>query len=373
MLNAVELSRSSGRDRAARAVRVQVFATLFAAAVASGAGAQAPQDDSRPAGVDVSGYSIEGSAVLDDFTRLVAPYIGRRKTAADIERARSAVQQAYHDLGHCSVRVVLVHSEPQDGVVLLRLAALPASETGDCLPRIQVTASPDPGTACAAAGRGSGGCPDAQVTVNSGAARMELRVTSLRAQRDAGVVKQRYDYSCGSAALATLLTYGLNDPVDENALLRAILEPLSPEELIALQKKGLSLFELQKLAQERGHKAQGFRLHQSQLARLSRPVIVFIKPQGYEHFAVLKGLRGDRAYLADPSLGNVRMPLYRFLDMWADESGRGVVFAVERADGAWPGQYALQLAGAAGPPLEALSAERLMTIGAPISSIIPNR
>jgi predicted double-glycine peptidase len=215
--------------------------------------------------------------------------------------------------------------------------------------------------------------PDSQVVVNSGAARIEFRVTSLRALRDAGVVKQRYDYSCGSASLATLLTYGLNDPVDENALLRAILDPLSPDELTALQKKGLSLFDLQKLAQQRGHKAQGFRVHQSQLVMLSRPVIVFIKPHGYEHFAVLKGVRGDRVHLADPSLGNVRMPLYRFLDMWADESGRGVVFAVERAKGDWPERFALQLTGAAGPPLEALSAERLMEIGKPFPPMVPNR
>jgi predicted double-glycine peptidase len=215
--------------------------------------------------------------------------------------------------------------------------------------------------------------PDSLVVVNSGTARIEFSVMSLRALRDAGVVKQRYDYSCGSASLATLLTYGLNDPVEEDALLREILEPLSPDELTALQKKGLSLFHLQKLAQKRGHRAQGFRVHASQISKLSRPVIVFIKPRGYEHFAVLKGLRGDRAYLADPSLGNVRMPLYRFLDMWADESGHGVVFAVERAAGDWPERYALLLAGAAGPPLEALSAERLMEIGKPFPMMVPNR
>jgi predicted double-glycine peptidase len=220
---------------------------------------------------------------------------------------------------------------------------------------------------------GAGWGADSQVVVNSGAARVEFRVTSMRAQRDAGVVKQRYDYSCGSASLATLLTYGLNDPVDESALLREVFEPLSPDELGTLQKKGLSLFDLQQLAQKRGHKAQGFRVHQSQLSKLSRPVIVFIKPHGYEHFAVFKGLRGDRVHLADPSLGNVRMPLYRFLDMWADESGRGVVFAVERTAGAWPERYALQLVSVTDGPLEAQSAQRLIDVGKPLPSLSPNR
>jgi predicted double-glycine peptidase len=208
--------------------------------------------------------------------------------------------------------------------------------------------------------------PDAELPVNAGGANLSLQVASLRAQRDAGVVKQRYDYSCGSAALATLLTFGLNDPVGEQALLQALLEVLPAAQLDALHKDGLSLADLQRLAQKRGHKAQGFRVHRSQLAALARPVIVFIKPRGYEHFAVLKGVAGERVHLADPSLGNVRMPLYRFLDMWADASGHGVIFVVERADGGWPERYALQLAGASGAPLEVLSARHLITSGRPL-------
>jgi predicted double-glycine peptidase len=193
-----------------------------------------------------------------------------------------------------------------------------------------------------------------------------LPVTSWQAQRDAGVVKQRHDYSCGSASLATLLTYGLNDPVNEDALLRALIDPLSPAQIRALQQNGLSLLDLQRLAKGRGHYAQGFRMDQSQLSKLTVPVIVFIRPRGYRHFAVFKGLRGGRAYLADPSLGNVRMPLYRFLRMWADESGRGVILVVERSGASWPGRFALQLSADGSPPLEALSAARMIEIGKPL-------
>jgi predicted double-glycine peptidase len=201
----------------------------------------------------------------------------------------------------------------------------------------------------------------------------DIAITSVRAQRDAGVVKQRYDYSCGAASLATLLTYGLNDVVGEELVLRALLDSMSPDELVALQRKGLSLRDLQRLAQMRGHKAAGFRIHHTDLRRVERPVIVFIKPWGYEHFAVLKGVQGDRVYLADPSLGNVRMPLYRFVDMWADESGRGVVFAVDRADASWPQRYALQLGGDGARRLEALSAQRLMETGKPFPTMTPKR
>jgi predicted double-glycine peptidase len=218
---------------------------------------------------------------------------------------------------------------------------------------------------------GSAWCADADAVVRAGPAREQTKLTSLRARRDAGVVKQGYDYSCGAASLATLLTYGLNDNVGEDVLLRALLKPLSPAQLTALQQKGLSLFDLQQLAQSRGHKAQGFRIPQGQLAGLSYPVIVFIKPHGYRHFAVFKGLRGGHVYMADPSLGNVRMPLYRFLDMWADKSGRGVIFAVERSDGTWPDRFALQLAGTTDAPLEVQSAERMRETGKPFPAMNP--
>jgi predicted double-glycine peptidase len=205
---------------------------------------------------------------------------------------------------------------------------------------------------------------EAVTPFSAGGQRLEAGIRSMRELRDAGVVRQRFDYSCGSAALATLLSYGLGEPVEEESILREILEPLSGEQLAALQKRGLSLFDLQKYAQAHGYKAQGFRVAAAQLANVSRPVIVYIKPGGYDHFAVLKAVRGGRAYLADPSLGNVRMPLYRFLDMWADASGRGIVFAVERGDGAWPASFALQVAPGAAD-VEQLTVRQLLSIGAP--------
>ena len=242
-----------------------------------------------------------------------------------------------------------------------RGAGLPIAVAG-CLARVALIA-------WAAWGCGA----SAQVVVNAGSAREEIRVKSLRELRDAGVVKQGYDYSCGAASLATLLTYGLNDPVAEDALLRALIQPLSQDQLTSLQKNGLSLFDLQQLAQKRGYKAQGFRVQWDQLAKLSYPVIVYIKPHGYSHFAVLKGVSGQRAYLADPTLGNVRMPMYRFIDMWADKSGRGIIFAVEKADGIWPGRFALQLNAVTGLPPEVLSMDKMREIGKPFAFVNPTR
>jgi len=166
-----------------------------------------------------------------------------------------------------------------------------------------------------------------------GRTRVRLSLKSVKALRDENVVKQGFDYSCGAAALATLLTYALHDPATEVDILRAVLASLSKEEDAARKKKGLSLLDLQHVAEARGHRAQGFRLAPAYLSKLQGPVMVFIKPRGYEHFAVLKGVQGDRVYLADPSLGNVRLPLYTFLAYWLDERDQGIIFVVERTDG----------------------------------------
>jgi predicted double-glycine peptidase len=193
------------------------------------------------------------------------------------------------------------------------------------------------------------------------------RIESLQVRRDAAVVKQQFDYSCGSAALATLLSFGLDDQVSEQDLLRALLEPLSAPDLAKLEHQGLTLTALQKLARARGHRAQGFRIESSQLAALTRPVIVFIRPNGFPHYAVLKGVRGDRADLADPTLGNLRLPLYQFLAQWADESGRGVILAVEPNSGPWPQTYALQLGADRGDAADIIAAQHLMTISKALS------
>jgi len=158
--------------------------------------------------------------------------------------------------------------------------------------------------------------------------------------RDAGVIRQGHDYSCGSAALATLLS-GSDPDVTEREILLEVLEGLSDDDKRLTMEQGLSLLDLKGAATRRGFQAEGYRIDPEFLLKITRPVIVFIEPGGYRHFAVLKGVRGDRVFLADPARGNVRMPAFKFLDMWQGEDGKGVIFVV----------------GSTSPPLLAVSEE----------------
>lgn len=153
-------------------------------------------------------------------------------------------------------------------------------------------------------------------------------LTSFAEQRDQGVIRQQRDYSCGAAALATLFVHQWRDNVSEADVLTTLSLVLREDELARRRDDGLSLLDLSRVARARGYQAQGFRLYPEQLAKLTGPVIVFIDPDGYEHFSVLKGIVGNRAYLADPSHGNVSYPLYHFLDMWTRENGTGFILAV---------------------------------------------
>jgi len=169
--------------------------------------------------------------------------------------------------------------------------------------------------------------------------RIRKPVQSMKDLRDRDLVRQAFDYSCGAAALATLLTYGLHDPVSEREILVSTFKRLSEDEEALRRKTGLSLLDMQYFVQERGHSAQGFRIAPAALSRLGGPVIVFFRPGGYEHFAVLRGIRAGRVFLADPSRGNVSLPVWAFLESWVDDSGQGIIFVAERADGVpvrWP-------------------------------------
>jgi predicted double-glycine peptidase len=210
-------------------------------------------------------------------------------------------------------------------------------------------------------------------SVDVGPTRLSGRVASFRELRDRGVVRQKHDYSCGAAAFSTLLLHGFADPVSEEDLLADVFSGTTEAQERLIRNKGLSLLDMQRIARGRGYKAQGFRIGSSDLARLRRPVLVFIQPLGYQHFAVLKGIRGGRAFLADPSQGNWTLPLSRFLAMWLDDAtGKGVIFVVERPDGRWPPHGPLFL-DEQGPRAVPLGARALLETARPGNDPLPRR
>ncbi len=80
------------------------------------------------------------------------------------------------------------------------------------------------------------------------------------------------------------------------------------------------------------------RVRYSYLPKLKGPVIIHVQRDEYKHFAVLKGVHGDRVFLADPSLGNVSMPIERFDQEWT-----GVALIIRKKGFGLPTKYPLAL------------------------------
>jgi predicted double-glycine peptidase len=149
-------------------------------------------------------------------------------------------------------------------------------------------------------------------------------VRSLLEMRREGVIVQQWDTSCGAAALATVLTYGLKDPVSERSVAEGMLRRTDP--LRVKVRGGFSLLDMKRFAESRGHTAEGFRnVSVEELLRMRHPIVP-IDEHGDPHFVVVRGLRGDKVDIADPAFGNRLMSVERFSSAWKE----GIAFVVAR-------------------------------------------
>jgi len=151
-------------------------------------------------------------------------------------------------------------------------------------------------------------------------------VLSLQEIRSVGVVRQKWDISCGAAALATLMTYQHDDSVSEIEIAKTMLRKTDP--LRVKVRQGFSLLDLKRFVDDRGYEGSGYvELTLKDLVDMA-PLIIPIEVSRYPHFVVFRGIENDRVVLADPAFGNRTMKLPAFLDLWTESIG----FVVERRD-----------------------------------------
>lgn len=72
---------------------------------------------------DIFEYEVEGNTVLPEepIERAVYPFLGERRTAADVDGARAALEKAYHDAGFLTVSVEVPEQKVDEGLVRLRV------------------------------------------------------------------------------------------------------------------------------------------------------------------------------------------------------------------------------------------------------------
>ncbi|HWF77901.1 MAG TPA: C39 family peptidase [Caulobacteraceae bacterium] len=144
-------------------------------------------------------------------------------------------------------------------------------------------------------------------------------VRSMLEIRDEQVVRQQWDLSCGAAAIATVLTYQLNDPVSEREVALAMLRHTSPT--LVRQRLGFSLLDLKAYAATHGYAVAAYQdMTLDDLDPLA-PAITPISAHGLPHFVVYRGRRDGRVLIADPAFGNRTMSEDAFRAAWAHGVG----------------------------------------------------
>jgi len=147
-----------------------------------------------------------------------------------------------------------------------------------------------------------------------------VKVTSMKEARFRATIRQQYDFSCGSAALATLLTYHYEDVVSEGDVFKAMFEAGNQEKI---RREGFSLLDMKNYLEGNGYKAAGYRVSLDRLAEIGVPAIVLINIKGYKHFVVVKGVSKQEVLVGDPSTGARTIPRADFESMW-----NGLIFVL---------------------------------------------
>ena len=134
------------------------------------------------------------------------------------------------------------------------------------------------------------------------------------------VIHQQFDYSCGSAALATLLHYHYHKDTNEADVFKAMFAVGDQDRI---QKLGFSLLDMKKYLASIGYQADGFRLSLKELQDAAIPAIALIQIGSYKHFVVIKGVVGDHVLVGDPALGLREYNAADFGKLW-----NGIAFLI---------------------------------------------
>ena len=168
---------------------------------------------------------------------------------------------------------------------------------------------------------------------------VRVKVSSFENRRFDSVMRQQYVFSCGSAAVASLLSFHYNDQVTEHDVFVKMLA-LADEKKV--RQEGFSMLDMKHYLEARGYQADGFRMPLTGLKEKVRlPMIVLLNIDGFRHFVLIKGISADEVLVGDPARGLKVFSYAKFSEYW-----NGTAFIIRSHleqgrdgfldDGVWP-------------------------------------
>lgn len=144
---------------------------------------------------------------------------------------------------------------------------------------------------------------------------LNIPTVSMREARFLSTLRQQYDFSCGSAAVATLLTHHYGQRIGEAQVFQTMFEHGDRDKI---RQEGFSMLDMKRYLDHLGFAADGVEANLDQLANASIPAIALIQEHGYSHFVVIKGLRNNNILIGDPALGTRVLPRKEFERHWTN-------------------------------------------------------
>lgn len=148
--------------------------------------------------------------------------------------------------------------------------------------------------------------------------REEVQIKPALENQFRGIVRQAYDYSCGSAALTTLLNGYVGTNLTEQQTMEGLLRFGEYNRIV--ERRSFSLLDMKRFVTAIGFDSGGFKGEFSDLINQRQPAIVPISYAGFKHFVVFKAFKDGRVYVADPALGNISFDQERFKEIWENNT-----------------------------------------------------
>jgi uncharacterized protein len=137
---------------------------------------------------------------------------------------------------------------------------------------------------------------------------MDLNVQHYQGLKYATTVRQVLDFTCGGAALATMLTHYWGRPTTETEILEIFRARYPDPKIWQMKiKDGFTFDDIVFAAEVLGYEAAGAKVAIDELAAMNGPVIIHLDKGTFQHFVVLKKAHAGVFYMSDPIVGKLAL------------------------------------------------------------------
>lgn len=130
------------------------------------------------------------------------------------------------------------------------------------------------------------------------------------------ITPQEYDYTCGAAALSTLIYGYFGEYISESKIINQLINNLNEKDIDIVKKQGFNMLHLKYAAEYFGYDAVGVKIDINTLYRLKGPVIIVLQTSNGNHYVVFKNIVKDRVFIADSINGNYIMTTSYLSSVW---------------------------------------------------------